>query len=145
MHDEMTIDDAINVANVGTLDRTARRGCSATMRQRLRLWRGQQGFKTPALPVSVSRRVLRRFGKWIAGRLDSAGELIASRCFADATLHGQRGQRLTDMSRAHAAGVAEFDQGQGTIGVGEDLLEFIERGGRQPRIPRYLARILVSF
>jgi len=61
------------------------------------------------------------------------GELIASRCFADAALRGERGQRLADMGRANAAGVAELDKGQGTIGVGEYLLEFVDRGGRRPR------------
>ena len=59
--------------------------------------------------------------------------LIAAGGFLDAPLRGERGERLTDAGRAQAARVPQFGQGEGAIGVRQDVLERVRRRGPRGR------------
>ena len=55
------------------------------------------------------------------------GALVAAGGLLDAALCGKRGKRLTDMGRAHAAGVSELRERERPIGVREDVCELVDR------------------
>ena len=59
------------------------------------------------------------------------GALVAAGGLLDAALCGKRGKRLTDMGRAHAAGVPELRERERPIGVRQDVLKLVDRRGRR--------------
>ena len=61
------------------------------------------------------------------------GALVAADGLLDAALCGERGKRLTDIGRAHAAGVPELRERQRPIGVRQDVRELVDRRGRRWR------------